>query len=123
MLFSFPVKKERRKDFAFGNSLIETASAIRSDIPAVTHVDYSARAQTVDKDDSLFLRKVLREYKKNTKCSVLVNTSFNVRGEPIVNNAVDAYKCFMKSGLDFAVIGNRLFSKQQQERSCKDAGK
>lgn len=121
MLFSFPVKKDRCKDFEFSNSIVGTASVVRSDIPAVTHVDYSARVQTVDKDDALFLRKILCEYKKITKCSVLVNTSFNVRGEPIVNDVVDAYKCFMKSGLDFAVIGNRLFSKQQQERSCENA--
>ena len=59
--------------------------------------------------------RILQNFKKTSKCSLVVNTSFNVRGEPIVNTVTDAYKCFMKSGLDFVVIGNRLFSKSQQE--------
>lgn len=122
MLFSFPVKEERRKDFSFCETITETAGVPRSDIPAVTHVDYSARVQTVGSNDSDFFCKILQEYKKLTKCAVLVNTSFNVRGEPIVNDVEDAYRCFMKSGLDFAVIGNRLFSKIQQQGGADNAG-
>ena len=109
MLYTFPVKKERRTGVELGNTVSETASKSRSDIPAVTHVDYSARIQTVNKDDSPFFYGVLQKFRQLTGCSVVVNTSFNVRGEPIVNDAVDAYRCFMKSGIDCVVIGNRLF--------------
>ena len=114
MLYTFPVKKERRKAVELGNTPTETASKVRSDIPAVTHVDYSARIQTVNKDASPFFYGVLQKFRELTGCSVVVNTSFNVRGEPIVNNAVDAYRCFMKSGIDCVVIGNRLFMKDKQ---------
>ena len=120
MLYTFPVKKERRTGVEFGNTVSETASKSRSDIPAVTHVDYSARIQTVNKDDSPFFYGVLQKFRQLTGCSVVVNTSFNVRGEPIVNNAVDAYRCFMKSGIDCVVIGNRLFMKDKQKGGESD---
>lgn len=120
MLFSFPVKEERRKALRTEDSIIATASAERSDIPAVTHVDYSARIQTVNKDNSPFFYGVLESFRKQTGYSVVVNTSFNVRGEPIVNTAVDAYRCFMKSGIDYAVIGNRLFDKSKQNGGDAD---
>lgn len=115
MLYTFPVKKERRKEVVFGKTLTETAAAERSDIPAVTHIDYSARVQTVNEKDSPFFYGVLKSFRDISGCSVVVNTSFNVRGEPIVNNALDAYRCFMKSGIDCAVIGNRLFLKEKQK--------
>ena len=120
MLYTFPVKKERRTGVEFGNTVSETASKSRSDIPAVTHVDYSARIQTVNKDDSPFFYGVLQKFRQLTGCSVVVNTSFNVRGEPIVNNAVDAYRCFMKSGIDCVVIGNRLIMKDKQKGGESD---
>jgi len=88
-------------------------------IPAVTHVDGSARVQTVDRDNA-FSYNVLRALKRLTGCGVMVNTSFNVRGEPIVNTAQDAYRCFMDSGLDYAAIGNRLFDKAKQRRDDND---
>lgn len=86
----------------------------RSSIPSVTHVDYSARVQTVDSKRNPFFYNILNEYKKKTKCSVLINTSFNVRGEPIVNNEFDAFKCFMNTNMDAVVIGNRLLIKEKQ---------
>lgn len=119
MLFAFPVKAERRKAFERKDSVTSTASAVRSDIPAVTHVDYSARIQTVNKNDSAFFYSVLNNFKRLTGCSVVVNTSYNVRGEPIVNTAADAYRCFMKSGIDYAIIGNRLFEKSKQNGGDK----
>ncbi|MBE6813071.1 MAG: hypothetical protein E7523_09340 [Ruminococcaceae bacterium] len=121
MLYTFPVKEERRSAVEFGETLTETAAKSRSDIPAVTHVDYSARVQTVNNTQSPFFYGVLKKFKQLTGCSVVVNTSFNVRGEPIVNTAEDAYKCFMKSGIDYAVIGNRLFDKELQKGGVVDA--
>lgn len=115
MLYAFPVKKEIRMDFTPSESITATASCERSVIPAVTHVDYSARIQTVNKETSPFFYSVLQNLKELNGCSVCVNTSYNVRGEPIVNTAADAYRCFMKSGIDFAVIGNRLFEKSKQK--------
>ena len=119
MLFTFPVRENRRLPAQRAETFEATAKLVRSDIPAVTHIDYSARAQTVEKENNAFLYAVLTEFKKRTGCSVLVNTSFNVNEEPIVNTAADAYKCFMKSGIDYAVIGSRLFDKARQP----DAGK
>lgn len=120
MLYTFPVQEERRKAVEYGSTLQETAAKSRSDIPAVTHVDYSARVQTVNNTQSPFFYGILKKFKQLTGCSVVVNTSFNVRGEPIVNTAEDAYKCFMKSGIDYAVIGNRLFDKALQKGGVTD---
>lgn len=114
MLFTFPVKESKRLPLHNTESVEQTAKLVRSDIPAVTHVDYSARIQTVEKENNEFLYGILTEFKKLTDCSVLVNTSFNTNEEPIVNTAVDAYRCFMRSGIDYAIIGNRLFDKAQQ---------
>lgn len=86
----------------------------RSDIPAVTHLDYSARVQTVDAGDNPRFHALLSAFKRRTGCGLLVNTSFNVRGEPIVSNPADAYRCFMRTELDYLVIGNLLFDKKQQ---------
>lgn len=114
MLSTFLVKNELRKEGDTGETLEATAAKERSVVPAVTHIDYSARVQTVSKDISPFFYGVLQNFKNISGCSVVVNTSFNVRGEPIVNNAADAYRCFMKSGVDYAVIGNRLLAKDKQ---------
>ena len=86
----------------------------RSDIPAVTHVDYSARIQTVHEDTNPKYYKLLQNFKKITNCPILVNTSFNVRGEPIVCTIQDAYSCFMKTDLDMLVCGNFILKKNQQ---------
>jgi len=93
---------------------IDKLNVKRSDIPAVTHVDYSARIQTVHKETNPRYYKLLKEFKKNTNCPVLVNTSFNVRGEPIVCSVTDAYKCFMATNLDILICENFILHKDQQ---------
>ena len=89
-------------------------SAIRSPIPAVTHVDGSARLQTVDRDLQPELHRILTSFEARTGCPVLVNTSFNVRGEPIVCTADDAYRCFMTTGMDWLVVDDCLLAKDEQ---------
>ena len=96
---------------AFGIDLLKQ---IRSTIPAVTHVDYSARVQTVDADTNPRFHQLLAEFEAITGCPVLINTSFNVRGEPIVHSPKDAYHCFMNTGIDRLVIGNYLLKKEDQ---------
>jgi len=91
----------------------------KSEIPAVTHVDYSARIQTVHKETNSKYYKLLSEFKKKTGCPVLVNTSFNVRGEPIVNTPEDAFNCFMGTELDILAIGNCYLNKESQNKSLK----
>jgi carbamoyltransferase len=87
----------------------------RSDIPAVTHVDYSARVQTVHKDTNPRYHKLLERFEELTGCPVLVNTSFNVRGEPIVATPEDAFRCFMGSRIDFLAVGNCILRKSDQD--------
>ena len=86
----------------------------RSSIPAVTHIDYTARLQTLHRETNARFWKLLRCFKEKTGCSVMINTSFNVRGEPIVNTPEEAYSCFMRTGMDFLVAGNYLFDKKRQ---------
>ena len=93
---------------------IEKLNVKRSDIPAVTHVDYSARVQTVHEDTNPRYYKLIKNFKNITKCPVLVNTSFNVRGEPIVCSIEDAYKCFMGTDLDILVCGDFILYKEKQ---------
>jgi carbamoyltransferase len=117
MLLTADVNKSIRKSMTkeekklFG---IEKLNIKRSDIPAVTHIDYSARIQTVDKETNPKYYKLLQNFKKITNCPIIVNTSFNVRGEPIVCTVNDAYKCFMKTDLDMLVCGNFILYKNQQ---------
>lgn len=87
---------------------------LRSKIPSITHVDYSARIQTVHKETNPKFHQLLTEFKTKTKCSVLINTSFNVRGEPIVCTPNDAYKCFMRTEMDILVLNNYVFKKTEQ---------
>ncbi len=91
----------------------------KSLIPAVTHVDYSARVQTVDKHTNKFYYDLILKFKEKTGCPVLVNTSFNVRGEPIVNSPTDAFNCFMGTELDYLVIGNCILDKTKQDLKLK----
>jgi carbamoyltransferase len=93
---------------------IDKLSVPRSTIPAVTHVDYSARVQTVDRETNPRFHELLRCFAQKTGCAALVNTSFNVRGEPIVCSAEDAYRCFMRTEMDYLAIGNFLLAKQDQ---------
>ena len=98
---------------------IEKLNIKRSEIPAVTHVDYSARIQTVNKKTNKIYYDLISKFKEKTGCPVLVNTSFNVRGEPIVNSPTDAFNCFMGTELDYLVIGNCILDKKKQNLSLK----
>ncbi|MFZ5564083.1 MAG: carbamoyltransferase [Thermodesulfobacteriota bacterium] len=123
MLLAVPVKADHRKPAPENDlclSLRERLAVARSDIPAVTHVDFSARVQTVDPKTNVRFRRLLEVFKQVTGCPVLINTSFNVRGEPIVCTPDDAYACFMKTGMDFLVIGDFLFDKAAQPPSGGD---
>ena len=93
---------------------IDKLNIKRSEIPAVTHVDYSARIQTVTKNTNKSYFDLISKFKEKTGCPVIVNTSFNVRGEPIVNTPTDAFNCFMGTELDFLVIGNYILDKNKQ---------
>ncbi len=96
---------------------IEKLNITRSIIPAVTHVDYSARIQTVHEETNPYYYSLIKQFKKITGCPVIVNTSFNVRGEPIVNTPEDAFRCFMGTEIEMLVIGNCLLKKEHQDRS------
>ena len=107
------IRREMTKDEKklFG---IDKLNIKRSNIPAVTHVDYSARIQTVHQETNPRYYKLLKNFKKNTECPILVNTSFNIRGEPIVCSVQDAYKCFMGTNLDMLVCENYILYKEKQ---------
>jgi len=98
---------------------IDKLNVKRSEIPAVTHVDYSARIQTVHKETNEKYFKLIEKFKEKTNCPILVNTSFNVRGEPIVNTPIDAFNCFMGTDLDKLVIGNCYLDKNNQNPALK----
>ncbi|MFZ9848135.1 MAG: carbamoyltransferase C-terminal domain-containing protein, partial [Flavobacteriales bacterium] len=117
MLLVHPVKSSRLKSLPFNYAslpLIDKLYHLRSDIPSVTHIDFSARIQTVHKETNPRYHALLSAFKEQTGDGLLVNTSFNVRGEPIVCSPEDAYKCLMRTEMDYLVIGNYLFSKQDQ---------
>ncbi|HEY7750822.1 MAG TPA: carbamoyltransferase [Ignavibacteriaceae bacterium] len=123
MLQVADVRKERRiKMTEQEESLwgIDKLNVVRSDIPAITHVDYSARLQTVHKETNPRYYKLIEQFESDTGCAVIINTSFNVRGEPIVCTPEDAYKCFMRTNIDYLVLGNYLFAKQNQKELEKD---
>ncbi|MGO4816424.1 carbamoyltransferase C-terminal domain-containing protein, partial [Cupriavidus sp. 2MCAB6] len=114
MLLVADVRKERRRDMTEAEKAlfgIDKLNVPRSDIPAVTHVDYSARIQTVHEDTNPRYHALLSRFKDLTGCPVLVNTSFNVRGEPIICNATDAFRCFMGSEIEVLVAGNCILRK------------
>ena len=98
---------------------IDKLNIKRSEIPAVTHVDYTARVQTVDKKTNRIYYDLISKFKKKTGCPILVNTSFNIRGEPIVNTPTEAFNCFMGTDLDYLVIGNCILDKRKQSQSLK----
>ena len=119
MLFVANIKDEKKIEMTevekklFG---IDKLNIKRSEIPAITHVDYSARIQTVHKDTNSRYYKLIKNFQKITKCPVLVNTSFNVRGEPIVCSVEDAYRCFMGTDLDMLVCGDFILYKNKQNK-------
>ena len=117
MLIVAPVAQHRRsKDHADMSKLfgIDKLNVVRSEIPAVTHVDFSARVQTVHQETNPEFHSLLSVFKQRHGCSVLLNTSFNVRGEPPVCTPAEAYTCFMRTDMDYLVIGSLLLSKSEQ---------
>jgi carbamoyltransferase len=118
MLIVADVREERLRTMTaeeqalFG---IEKLNIVRSEIPAVTHVDYSARVQTVQANTNPLFHRLLTRFKEKTGCPVLVNTSFNVRGEPIVCTPEDAFRCFMGNELDLLVAGLCVLHKSKQD--------
>jgi carbamoyltransferase len=117
MLLVAPVRRERQipmDDVAHSLWGIDQLNVVRSDIPAVTHIDYSARIQTVRREDNPDYYDLIAAFERLTGCAVLVNTSFNVRGEPIVCTPRDAYRCFMRTHLDYLVLGRYLLDKTAQ---------
>ncbi len=123
MLLVAPVKKElckkmtREQESLFG---IKKLNVVRSSLPAITHVDYSARIQTVSKDTNPRYYNLIKAFKEKTGCSSIVNTSFNVRGEPIVCTPQDAYRCFMRTEMEVLVLQNQILFKNQQPKIEKD---
>jgi carbamoyltransferase len=124
MLMVANVKKERQvamseeENSYFG---LEKLSVVRSEIPAVTHVDYSARIQSVNEQTNPLFHQMLTKFNEKYGCPVIVNSSFNVRGEPIVCTPKDAYLCFMRTGMDFLIIGNYLLDKTEQKPLVGDS--
>ena len=117
MLLVAPIREERRTREPAGYSnlpMYERLYHLRSDLPAITHVDYSARIQTVHRETNPRYWQLISAFKALTGCGLVVNTSFNVRGEPIVCTPEDAYQCFMRTEMDYLVVGNDLFAKSEQ---------
>jgi carbamoyltransferase len=115
MLLAYPVAEEQRHPIEEEIKGFEMLNLKRSTIPAVTHVDFSARIQTIDRERNPFIHSVLSGFFQATECPVVVNTSFNVRGEPIVCTVEDAYRCLMATEIDCLVVGNRFLEREQQE--------
>src|SRR5204863_7265379 len=117
MLLVAPVKRERQVPMSDEQRRlwgIDKLNVVRSDIPAVTHIDYSARIQTVARDTNPNYYDLIKEFERLTGCGVVVNTSFNVRGEPIVCTPADAYRCFMRTEMDALVVENFVLRKADQ---------
>ena len=124
MLLVAPVREERRQPMPPDRGDlwgIELLNVPRSDIPAVTHLDYSARVQTVHRETNPRYHALLKAFEAKSGCGVLVNTSFNVRGEPIVCTPADAYRCFMRTEMDFLVLENCLLDKRDQQPLTDDS--
>ncbi len=118
MLMVADVVKERRLPMTAAEQAlfgIDKLNVVRSDIPAVTHVDYSARIQTVHHDTNPRYWDLISAFKKRTGCPIVVNTSFNVRGEPIICTPEDAFRCFMGTDVDVVAVGNCLMRKPAQD--------
>lgn len=123
MLLVTPVRRDRQRALPpdyHQRPLYDRLYFLRSDLPAITHVDYSARIQTVSRATNPRYWELIQEFKRQTGYGVIVNTSFNVRGEPIVCTAADAYRCFMRTEMDCLVVGNYLFDKKDQPGLAAD---
>ncbi len=121
MLLVSPVKEVKRKESNNESKAgFDKLKEIRSLIPAVTHVDYSARIQTVKRNDNPLYYDMIKAFYDKTGCPVIINTSFNVRGEPLVCSPEDAFRCFMRTEMDYLVMGNFVLNKKEQKASDKD---
>ena len=123
MLLVAPVKQSRRSplpDNYDRMKMYERLYRLRSDVPAITHIDYSARVQSINKNTNERFWKLISKFKEKTGYGLIVNTSFNVRGEPIVCTPEDAYRCFMRTEMDYLVMGNHLFKKEKQPEWHED---
>jgi len=117
MLLVAPIREDKKIPLPEGYNdkpLYERLYFLRSDLPAITHIDYSARVQSVSRETNPRYWELIQEFKKQTGYGVIVNTSFNVRGEPIVCTPDDAYRCFMRTEMDFLVVGNYVLDKKEQ---------
>ena len=122
MLLVADVQKDKRRTMTIEEKAlfgIEKLNVSRSSVPAITHIDYSARIQTVHKDTNPLYHALISNFKNMTGCPLIVNTSFNVRGEPIVCTPKDAFKCFMGTDLDVLALGNFLLIKEEQDKTLK----
>ena len=122
MLIVAPVREDLRIPMTDEQSRlfgIEKLNVPRSELPAITHVDYSARVQTVHERTNPRYHALLEAFEKRTGCGVLVNTSFNVRGEPIVATPDDAYRCFMRTEMDVLVLENHILLKSEQPNAAE----
>ena len=123
MLLVTAVQNDKRRamtkeeEVLFG---IDKLNVPRSTVPAITHVDYSARIQTVHADTNPMYHAVISKFKEKTGCPLVVNTSFNVRGEPIICTPTDAFKCFMGTEMDMLAVGNYVLYKEQQNEALKE---
>jgi carbamoyltransferase len=123
MLLVAGVRPDRRRSMTDDEQQlwgIDKLNVARSEIPAVTHVDYSARVQTVHEDTNPRFHRLLKAFQGRTGCPVLVNTSFNVRGEPIVCTPEDAFRCFMGTEIEVLAIGNCFLRKRDQEPGLRE---
>ncbi|MFZ1946728.1 MAG: carbamoyltransferase [bacterium] len=123
MLLVAPVKPEicrRETDAERQRQGLDRLKVVRSSVPAITHVDYSARIQTVNREDNPLYHEMISKFDQKYGCPVIINTSFNVRGEPIVCSPEDAYLCFMRTKMDYLVMGKFLVDKRQQKALDKD---
>ena len=123
MLLTVPVSQQVRKEpsvVSDSNGLVDLLNQSRSLIPAVTHVDFSARVQTVKKETNPTYHELLTRFYDLTGCPVVINTSFNVRSEPIVCTPEDAYRCFMGTDLDLLVVNNSILEKNDQPPELRE---
>jgi len=123
MLLVAPLREEKRKKVSENKEALfglEKLNVVRSNIPAITHVDYSARVQTVNRQQNPLYYDMIKKFDQKYNCPVIINTSFNVRGEPIVHSPEDAYLCFMRTNMDYLIMGNALLEKKNQKALDKD---
>ena len=123
MLLVANVKKELQREMSIEEKKlfgIAKLNVVRSAIPAVTHIDYSARIQTVSRENNQLYYDMIKKFDEKYGCPVIINTSFNVRGEPIVCTPQEAYVCFMRTEMDALVIGEFLFLKEEQPKLAEE---